>query len=176
MAPIRCCFDQTAVWHSDAARGPSTPSFDHLVGAGERRSIERQSRPVLIVVQSSEIIFGIDLPCPGEEILFERLTGARTQRVNDATEGDLDGKSFGTLDRYELKMIWECPHPEGNEVILRKSNVRVTAGDHFRHIAMGNAEAARKVLDLVCKERVSGGLADQRFDRSAITGTSSGLH
>src|SRR5215831_17758101 len=32
MAPIRCCFDQTAVWHSDAARGPSTPSLDHLVG------------------------------------------------------------------------------------------------------------------------------------------------
>src|SRR6516165_9870749 len=37
MAPIRCRFDQTAVWHSDAARGPSTPSFDHLVGAGEQR-------------------------------------------------------------------------------------------------------------------------------------------
>src|SRR5262245_60594730 len=36
MAPIRCCFDQTAVWHSDAARGPSTPSFDHLVGAREQ--------------------------------------------------------------------------------------------------------------------------------------------
>src|SRR5438477_1415714 len=28
---------QPAVWHSDAARGPSTPSFDHLVGAGEQR-------------------------------------------------------------------------------------------------------------------------------------------
>src|SRR5262249_4050811 len=26
----------TAVWHSDAARGPSTPSFDHLVGAREQ--------------------------------------------------------------------------------------------------------------------------------------------
>src|SRR5215831_3438490 len=37
MAPIRCCFDQTAVWHSDAARGPSTPSFDHLVGSTEQR-------------------------------------------------------------------------------------------------------------------------------------------
>src|SRR5215813_9488311 len=37
MAPIRCCFDQTAVWHSDAARGPSTPSFNHLVGAREQR-------------------------------------------------------------------------------------------------------------------------------------------
>src|SRR5262245_16903854 len=23
-------------WHSDAARGPSTPSFNHLVGAGEQ--------------------------------------------------------------------------------------------------------------------------------------------
>src|SRR5262249_52613826 len=34
MAPIRCC--QTAVWHSDAARGPSTPSFDHLVGAAHQ--------------------------------------------------------------------------------------------------------------------------------------------
>src|SRR6516225_4281113 len=37
MAPIRCRFDQTAVWHSDAARGPSTPSLDHLVGAGDER-------------------------------------------------------------------------------------------------------------------------------------------
>src|SRR5262245_44653666 len=44
MAPIRCCFDQTAVWHSDAARGPSTPSFNHLVGAREqsRRHLEAQ--------------------------------------------------------------------------------------------------------------------------------------
>src|SRR6516162_1085367 len=37
MAPIRCCFDQTAVWHSDAARGPSTPSFNHLVGGHLQR-------------------------------------------------------------------------------------------------------------------------------------------
>src|SRR5215831_6184231 len=36
MAPIRCCFDQTAVWHSDAAKGPSTPSFNDLVGTAEQ--------------------------------------------------------------------------------------------------------------------------------------------
>jgi hypothetical protein len=36
-APLRGRLDQTAVWHSDAARGPSTPSFNHLVGAREQR-------------------------------------------------------------------------------------------------------------------------------------------
>src|SRR5438067_6389231 len=33
---------QTAVWHSDAARGPSTPSLDHLVGAQQKRFGDRQ--------------------------------------------------------------------------------------------------------------------------------------
>src|SRR6266550_332213 len=46
MAPIRCCFDQTAVWHSDAARGPSTPSFNHLVGAREQRWRHRQAERI----------------------------------------------------------------------------------------------------------------------------------
>src|SRR5215813_8198171 len=27
---------RTAVWHSDAARGPSTPSFDYLIGAQDQ--------------------------------------------------------------------------------------------------------------------------------------------
>src|SRR5262252_8283451 len=43
MAPIRCCFDQTAVWHSDAAKGPSTPSFNHLVGAQQDPSWQLDS-------------------------------------------------------------------------------------------------------------------------------------
>src|SRR5215831_3668327 len=45
MAPIRCCFDQTAVWHSDAARGPSTPSFDHLLSAGDQHRRHSQAEP-----------------------------------------------------------------------------------------------------------------------------------
>src|SRR6267154_1061605 len=38
MAPcLLVVFDPPALWHLDAARGPSTPSFDHLVGAHEQR-------------------------------------------------------------------------------------------------------------------------------------------
>src|SRR6516164_5000116 len=44
MAPIRCCFDQTAVWHSDAARGPSTPSFNHLVGTQQNRRWQLEAK------------------------------------------------------------------------------------------------------------------------------------
>src|SRR5262245_27715538 len=58
MAPIRCCFDQTAVWHSDAARGPSTPSFDHLVGKGEQRARNGNVERSGSVEVNDEIEFG----------------------------------------------------------------------------------------------------------------------
>src|SRR6266576_2293978 len=35
MAPVPGDSPKTPAWHVDAARGPSTPSFDHLVGARE---------------------------------------------------------------------------------------------------------------------------------------------
>src|SRR5262249_34134884 len=35
----------TAVWHSDAARGPSTPSFDHLVGDRAASAVQPSGRP-----------------------------------------------------------------------------------------------------------------------------------
>src|SRR5215510_10467453 len=37
MAPVPGDSPKTPAWHVDAARGPSTPSLDHLVGAGEQR-------------------------------------------------------------------------------------------------------------------------------------------
>src|SRR6266508_3012965 len=37
MAPCSWWFARTPAWHVDAARGPSTPSFDHLVGTHEQR-------------------------------------------------------------------------------------------------------------------------------------------
>ena len=36
-------FDQSAFWHLDAARGPSTPSLDYLVG--EAKQIDGQGKP-----------------------------------------------------------------------------------------------------------------------------------
>src|SRR6516165_124787 len=37
MAPVPGDSSKTPAWHVDAARGPSTPSLDHLVGAAEQR-------------------------------------------------------------------------------------------------------------------------------------------
>src|SRR6516164_1435395 len=37
MAPVPGDSPKTPAWHIDAVRGPSTPSLDHLVGAGEQR-------------------------------------------------------------------------------------------------------------------------------------------
>jgi hypothetical protein len=37
VAPFPGDCSKTPVWHLDAARGPSTPSLDHLVGGGKER-------------------------------------------------------------------------------------------------------------------------------------------
>src|ERR671934_1855422 len=45
MAPVPGDSPKTPVWHVDAARGPSTPSFDHFIGAGKqhRRHVEAET-------------------------------------------------------------------------------------------------------------------------------------
>src|SRR5260370_35137220 len=58
MASVRGDSSKTPVWHVDAARGPSTPSLDHLVGAGEkcRRNFEAKQPRSLQV--DDELEFG----------------------------------------------------------------------------------------------------------------------
>src|SRR5262249_24276519 len=73
-------------------------------------------------------------------------------------------------------MIGECPRPIGNEMVLRKADVRITTGEHLGYIPMSNAEAAREVLDFFCEEDVGCRFSDQPFDRSAVAGARSCLH
>src|SRR6516225_5121202 len=51
----------TAVWHSDAARGPSTPSLDHLVGAllKQRRHVKPERLGGLEVDDQLELDRGL---------------------------------------------------------------------------------------------------------------------
>src|SRR5262252_7241526 len=50
-------FDRTPAWHVDAERGPSTPSLDHLVGAGEqhRRHVDAEQLRRLLVEDEFEL-------------------------------------------------------------------------------------------------------------------------
>jgi hypothetical protein len=61
------------VWHLDAARGPSTPSFDHLVGAQQERFGDRQTKRV----RSGQI---------DDEIEFVRLLDRDIGRLGSAQE------------------------------------------------------------------------------------------
>src|SRR5262249_21675486 len=49
---------RTAVWHSDAARGPSTPSFDHLVGGGEHRGGRVEAERLRRLEVDHQLVFG----------------------------------------------------------------------------------------------------------------------
>src|SRR5215510_13089565 len=103
MAPIRCCFDQTAVWHSDAARGPSTPSFNHLVGANHQ--CHRHLEP--------------DCPCGLEvddQLEFRRLLYRKTGGTSAAKNFvDVDGGA--TIKVGIARAIRD--QPSGIDVLLR---------------------------------------------------------
>ena len=50
--------DHPAFWHLDAARGPSTPSFDHLVGAGEQRLRDGEAERLRGLEVDHQLILG----------------------------------------------------------------------------------------------------------------------
>src|SRR5262245_8090085 len=65
-------------------------------------------------------------------------------------------------------MIRECSDPVRNEVILRKTYIRITARDHLWHIAVSDSEAAWKMLHLSGKDRLRCGLSDQCLHSGAV--------
>jgi len=77
MAPVLGDSPETPVWHVDAARGPSTPSFDHLVGAGEQRGRDGEANRL----GGRRIIFSSvvnSIPCVGANC-YETLRPATGQ-------------------------------------------------------------------------------------------------
>src|SRR5262245_33073015 len=157
-------------YHKRLNAPQQTTSF---IGASDQQLIERQSRSIFIVAHAGEIISGVNVSCPTKKELLEGFGSARTQRINDATERDLYKKPFCARNRYKLEVVWKCPRPIRNEVILRQGHVRVAAGHHLGKIAMHDADAAGKVRHLRCEELVGRLLSDQIVDCSTVPGASS---
>ena len=66
MAPVRWWFfNDQHFWHTDAARGPSTPSFDNLVGAGEQEAANQMAtfQPMLDLA-GKFVAFGVRFQRP----------------------------------------------------------------------------------------------------------------
>src|SRR5262245_30302603 len=154
----------------------ATASFRRRAAAPPRvASIERQCRAILVVGHAREVVTRIDVPRLAEEELIERFRRLRTWRPYDATECDLDGKSLRPRDGHQLEVPREGARPVRNEVVLRESDVGVTARDHFGDISMGDAEAAGELLDLFGEEGVGGRPSDQPLDRSTVAGAGASL-
>ena len=94
----------------------------------------------------------------------------RSQRIDDAAEGDLHKKPLGARNGYEREVVWEYPRPIGNEVILREGRVGVAARHHLGKIAMHDADATREVRRLRGEELVGRRLSDQIVDRGTVPG------
>ena len=92
--------------------------------------------------------------------------------MNNAAEGDLCEKLIRTRNGYELEVPWEYPRPIGNEVVLRKRYVRVTASNHLGEVAVHNANATRKIRYLGREDRVGCGLSDQTVHGGAVSSAS----
>src|SRR5215831_5675619 len=135
MAPIRCRFDQTAVWHSDAARGPSTPSFDHLVGAaGQGQRDSDAERAGGFEVDDQLDFCGLHDREVSRLLAFENAPGVETgQTVRLRNAASVAHK---TARGGELAQKINCWYAvaEGECAELRgmATEPRIGAGDHQR--------------------------------------------
>src|SRR5262249_56735118 len=75
-------------WHSDAARGPSTPSLDHLVGAGEHHRRDREAERAGSLEGDRQLVLLRLLHPQGPRVLaplgFFGLKGRTTEEIRHA--------------------------------------------------------------------------------------------
>src|SRR5262249_53927123 len=167
MAPAAELRGKLVIAYEDAAALPAPRA--------SRRSIERQCRPIFIAIHAREIILGIDVSCSAKEKLPEGLESTGTQRISDATHGDVDKEPLRARNRDELEVVGEYPRPVGDEVVLREGHIRIAASYHLGKITMHYADATWKVRYLRGKEGVGRGLSNQGVNGSAVPGTSAGF-
>src|SRR5215468_557970 len=98
---------RTAVWHSDAARGPSTPSFDHLVGAREQRIRHGKTERPCGRQVDDQIELGRLLD---REISWTRPAQYLVDKVGGTSEGRREVRSIGhqTACFHILSIIVHC--------------------------------------------------------------------
>src|SRR5215510_10252640 len=94
---------RTAVWHSDAARGPSTPSFDHLVGAEQEPLRDVQSKSLGGGQSDDEIEPGrlldgqISGLCPAQNLVH--VFGGPPELVREVRAIGYEASSFDALPK-----------------------------------------------------------------------------
>src|SRR5262245_53644193 len=106
----------TAVWHSDAARGPSTPSFDYLIDATEDRDWEGEAEPLGGLEVDDQLDFGdlLDRQVGGFLALENAARVEATQAKHVAEVGSIAheasrGSEFGILvDRRNPVAECQC--------------------------------------------------------------------
>src|SRR6516162_7671472 len=110
------------------------------------RLIEHHRCFILLIGHSREIVARVNLPCPPKEEILESLESAWPQRTSNPCKADPKGKALCPRDGDQFKMVRECPHPVRDQVIMRKSNVRVAAPrEGLRNVAVGYSEAPGKL-------------------------------
>src|SRR5262245_7974188 len=165
MAPVRCCFDQTAVWHSDAARGPSTPSFNHLVGARLQREWNGEPQRLRGLEIDHQFEFrGLLDRQVGRLFAFENPPGV------DAGEAIRIGNAGSVTDQpaghYKLAQIIHGRHGMArrqlDQLIAPAAEECIAVEDYRVDTLLG--EARKSGLDFA----FAAGIADQKLNAEGV--------
>jgi hypothetical protein len=82
-----------------------------------------------LVCHPREIISGVHVSSPAEEEFLERRCGARTQGINNASQGDLRKERLRARNGHKLELVRKYPRPVGNEMMPSEGYVGTRAND-----------------------------------------------